>query len=110
MARRNCYGQMGVRIVESITLSLGWFSTHHKIPLKTKRVVVLLSELETKLWMLVKLGLERERERERASVLWQYILAYLWQTYARTHWQIFSSDVPFLRLCQASQKFNLIFK
>jgi hypothetical protein len=74
---------MGVRIVESITLSLGWFSTHHnKIPLKTKELFF-LSELQTKLWMLVKLGLERERER--ASVLWQYILAYWWQT----HWQIF---------------------
>jgi hypothetical protein len=62
---RKCYGQMGVRIVESITLSLGWFSTHHnKIPLKTKELFF-LSELQTKLWMLVKLGLERERERGR---------------------------------------------
>jgi hypothetical protein len=33
-----CYDQMGVRIVESITLSLGWFSTHHKIALKTKEL------------------------------------------------------------------------
>jgi hypothetical protein len=63
-------------LLESITLSLGWFSTHHKIPLKTKRVV-LLSELETKLWMLVKLGLGLGLERERDLVF-----------FGNTYWHI----------------------